>query len=79
MNKNGMAYIGENIDLLMEDRLCLGPYNFGITDEQIISSSDYHFRVSKYKFLRPELTLSMKGVKHRKKINGTLMRSSPLG
>lgn len=67
VSNHGMAFVGDNVELLMKDRLCKGPYHFGITDDELIHSDKFHFNVSGYKFGRPELILSMKGVKHREK------------
>lgn len=59
--------IKDHIELLLMDRLDTPPYTFGLDDETVIFDNFYHFTVGDYKFLRPELVLSMKGAKRRRK------------
>lgn len=57
----------EHVQMLINDRLDTAPYLFGLDDDTVIRNSRYHFTVDGYKFLRPELLLSMKGAKRRGK------------
>lgn len=66
INRN-QAIVERKFDLLKENRLLKGPYFFDISDHQLVNNKSLHFEVDGFKFMRPELVLSMKGVKRRNK------------
>lgn len=61
------AEIGDHLELLIKDRLTEPPYLFGLSDAEVVNNGRYHLEEGGFKFLRPEIILSMKGAKRRAK------------
>lgn len=65
--KGVRTHVGEHFELLVPDRLDSPPYEFNLDDETIIRDPEYHVSVDGFRFIRPELILSMKAAKRRPK------------